>query len=177
MDRNRGGVDAVGGVFVRATDTFNRPADTNNYASNDVVAATVSDTATTPLRGLTLARIAGGEGYLTSFRVTTNNSSWVAGFRVDLYTVAAPTTALTGDNVASAPKFANDGQFVGSFQIPTMTTPTGSDLRMGIKDDLRIPFKCAAADTKLYYRLVLLAAETNEASGQTFNITAIADIN
>jgi len=170
-------VSPVGWEATVGRASFTRPADTNNYAANDVVASTVSDTGTTPLLGLTLARANGVGGYITSWRVTTNNTSWVAALRVDLYTVAAPTTALTGDNVASAPKFANDGEFIASFELPSFTTPTGSNLRRASRDDLRIPFKPAAGDTKVFFRYVLLAAETNEASGQAFNTVAMSDGN
>jgi len=170
-------IGEVSGIGLRDAVAFTRPADTNNYADNDVVSSTVSDTGTTPLLGLTLARVNGVGGYITSWRVTTDNTSWTAALRVDIYTVAVPTTALTGDNVASAPKFANDGEFIASFELPSFTTPTGSDLRRASRDDLRIQFKPAAADVEVYFRYVLLAAETNEASGQTFNTVAISDGN
>jgi hypothetical protein len=169
-------VGEVGGKMLEGSDTFDALA-AGDYAANDVIAADAENTGTTPLRGVTVARANGGTGYLVSARLTTNNASWTAGIRVDLYSVAAPTTALTGDNVAAAPKFANNAQFVGTFNFDTMSTPTGSDFRRGIRDDLRIPFKCAAADTKLYYRLVTLAADANEAAGQDMVLTLIADLN
>jgi len=169
-------VGEVAGKMLEGSDTFDALA-AGDYAANDCIAADANDTGTTPLRGVTVARANGGTGYLVSARLTTNNASWTAGVRVDLYSVAAPTTALTGDNVAAAPKFANNAQFVGTFNFDTMSTPTGSDFRRGIRDDLRIPFKCAAADTKLYYRLVTLAADANEAAGQDMVLTLIADLN
>lgn len=164
----------VGGKLIQNSDTFTS-ASAGDYAANDVVAADTNDTGTTPLRGITVGRVVGGGGYLVGARISTNNASWAAGLRMDLYTVQAPTTALVGDNVASAQKYANAAQFVGSVEFATMSTTTGSDFRRAVRDDLRIPFKCDAADTKLYYRLVTLAAETNESAGQAWRLTLQAE--
>lgn len=166
----------VSGRFAKASDSFAALA-AGNYAANDVVAADANTTATTPLRSLQLALEEGGSGYLIGFRITTNNTSWASGFRVDIYNVSQPTTALTGDNVAAAPKFANDAEFVDTFDVSTMSSPTGSDFRVGIRSDLRIPFKCADNDRNLYYQLIAISAETNEADGQLMNIVAYADVN
>ena len=176
-EKNRGGVQAVGGSIIEARDTFNRPADTVDYAANDVVAATTSNTGTTALRGVELARINAGTGYITYWQVETNNTLFVPRIRVFLYNVAAPTTALPGDNVAMAEKFANRAEFVASFDLPALATATGGDSNRAVRDDLRIPFKAASGDKNLYYRYVLLDASTNEASGQTFYTIARADAN
>lgn len=167
-------VGEVGGSLVVNRDNFDALA-AGDYAANDVIAADANTTATTPLRGITVARVAGGAGYLVAARATNEVAAWAAGVRLDLYTVAAPTTALTGDNVASAPKFANDPQYVGSIEFATMASPTGSDLRRGNRDDIRIPFQCATGDAKLYYRVVTLAAETGEVAGMQWNVMLAAE--
>lgn len=178
MDRNRGGVQATGGVFVSDTDTFDAVA-AGNYSGGDVISATVSDTATTPLRSVTLGRVGegGGEGYVVYWEVTTDNVSFVPRIRVYLYTVAQPTTAIQGDNVASAPKFANLGEFIATFDLPALATPTGADYNIAVRDDLRIPFQCAAGSKEVYYRYVLLDSDANEAAGQEMRTRAVADVN
>jgi hypothetical protein len=167
-------VGEFGGRLIINSDSFDALA-AGDYAANDVVSADAETTATTPLRGITVARVNGGAGYLVLGKLTNEIAAWVAGMRMDLYTVAQPTTALTGDNVASAPKFANDGQYISSIEFSILATPTGSDLRRQVRDDIRIPFKCAVADTKVYYRLVTLAAETNETGSMQWNVTLGAE--
>lgn len=167
-------IGEVGGKLIFGSDSFDALA-AGDYAANDVIAADANTTATTPLRGITVARVNGGAGYLVFAKLTNEVAAWAAGVRMDLYNVAAPTTALTGDNVASAPKFANDGEYVGSIEFSVLATPTGSDLRRQVRDDIRIPFKCAVADTKVYYRLVVLANEANETAGMQWNATLGAE--
>ena len=167
-------IGEVAGSLIINHDNFDALA-AGNYAANDCIAADANDTATTPLRGITVARVNGGAGYLVLAKLTNEVAAWTAGVAVDLYTEAQPTTALTGDNVAAAPKFANDFQYVGTIEFSLFATPTGSDMRRQVRDDIRIPFKCESDDTKVYYRLRTLAAETNETASMQWNLTLGAE--
>lgn len=177
-DRNRGGVKAAGGVFVEQRDSFTRPADTTAYGIGDVLSATTSNTGTTALRGLELARTNGGSGYITSWAVTVNHTTFLPRIRVHLYTVAAPTTALNGDNGAFVELDANVPEWVASFDLPNfvLSAGAGADMVRAVRDDLRIPFKCATTDSYLYYRYEVLDAAT-PASGKTVRTVVRADIN
>lgn len=169
-------VGAVGGQVIVVTDTWSRPNDATAYSANDRIGATTSDSGTTALRGLAIARVAGGSGYVTYWCLDTNLTTFLGTVRVHLYNVAQPASAIAGDNAAFAAKFANSLQHIGQFDLPTLALPAGagSDLVRAFRDDLRIPFKCAAGDTNIYYAYELLNAPT-PTNNQTFNETVKSD--
>lgn len=185
-ERNRGGVATVGGVSVVARDSFSRPADTNAYAANDVIAADTSDSDTTALRGLTLARLAGGGGYITSVTIAVNQTDFTptSGLKLHLFNTSAPTTALGGDNAAFAEVAANIDEWIASISlsVPALSGGAGADMVRITDDTLRVPYKCAwnsttkSGDTKLYYRLETLSGVT-PGSAKTFEIIVKADVN
>lgn len=160
----REGENHIGSVMegMEERDSFARPNDATPYAAGDALAAATSDTATTPLRGLTLARVAGGAGYITYWRITVNHTTFLPRIRVHLYTVAAPTTALNGDNAAFTELDANQPVRIGHFDLPNLalSAGAGSDVVRASRDDLRLAFKCDAADTKVYYRYEVLDSAT-----------------
>lgn len=171
-------IGEVGGKGIEARDEFTRPDDATAYIADDVISATTSDTATTALRGLTLARKVGGTGYLRFWEIAVDHTTFLPRIRVHLYTVAAPTTALPGDNTLMVRKYANMPQKVGSFDMPALALPGGAgahDMVYAVKDDLNIAFKCDAADTKLYYRYETLDAAT-PANLKKFYTIARADV-
>lgn len=171
-------IGEVAGKLIRATDTFNRPNDATAYAAGDVLSATTSATGTTALRGVTLGRANGGTGYLTYWRITVNHTTFLPRIRVHLYTTSAPTSALNGDNAAMVVLQANDATHVATFDMPALalSAGAGADAVTAVRDDLRIPFACDAADTKLYYRYEVLDAAT-PTNSKTVNTQAIADVN
>jgi hypothetical protein len=168
----------VSGRGSEARDEFTRPNDANAYLANDVVSEDTNDTATTALRGLTLARKVGGGGYITFWELAVDHTTFLPRVRVHLYTHAAPVSALPGDNTLMVRKYANMPQKIGSFDLPALTLPGGAgahDMVYALRDDLRIPFKCATADTKVYYRYEVLDAAT-PAANKKFYTTARADV-
>lgn len=163
----------MGGKGLEARDEFTRPNDATPYAADDVISADTSDTGTTPLRGLTLARKQGGTGYIRYWEISTDHTTFLPRIRVHLFTVAAPTTAVPGDNVLMVRKYANMPQRVYSFDMPALALPPGAgahDMVYAIKDDLNVAFKCDAADTKIYYRYELLDAATPAAQKKVYTI-------
>lgn len=158
------------GQTVQVADEFTRPADTTAYAAGDAVAAATTDTATTPLRSLALGRIFGGTGYITKVRLWTDQAANVARYRIHLYKVAAPTTAVVGDNVQMTLKYTNFLERVGHIDLPAMATSTvatNSTAAEASDASLRMAFACAAASRTLYYRIETLSVFT-PASGQKF---------
>lgn len=179
QELNRGGVQAVGGSTDRVSDAFTRPADVNAYAANDRVSATTSDTGTTPLRGLQVGRIPAGTGWITGIRLWTNNvTAMTPNIRVHFFTVAAPATALAGDNAQVAVVYANREQRFAVHDLDNLATPAGTGSDVSIIQDLtvRIPFECAAEDKKIYYALETLDAFT-PASGQAFFLEVAVEHN
>ena len=158
------------GHTAQVADEFTRPANATPYAAGDAVAAATTDTGTTPLRALVLARTAGGTGYIVRVRLWTDQAANVATFRVHFYKVAQPTTAVVGDNEQMTLKYTNFLQRVGHVDLPAMktsTVSTNSTAAEASDSTLRIPFDCEAESRNLYYRLETLTAFT-PASGQKF---------
>lgn len=185
-ERNRGGVRTVGGVSVETRDSFSRPDNATAYAAYDVIAADTNDTDTTALRGLELARLAGGGGYITSVTVAVNQANFTpaSGLKLHLFNTATPTTALAGDNSPFVEAVANIDEWVATItlSVPALSGGSGADMVRITDDTLRVPFKCAwnattkSGDTKLYYRLETLSGVT-PAALKTFEIIVRADLN
>ncbi len=170
-------IGEVGGNTIVVGDETTRPADVLIYAAGDAVSATVSDTATTVLRSLAVARITAGSGYLTKFRLWTDQAACVARFRVHFYTVAAPTGPVVGDNVQMTLLYLNKAQRIGTVDMPAMATgAAGSTAANGLDCATRLAFKCAAADLNLYYRLETLDIFT-PASAQKFYLEVASENN
>lgn len=150
--------------------------DATPYAAGDAIALTTGTTATSALRSLAVGRIAGGSGYLTKFRLMTDQAACVATIRVHFYTVAQPTGPLVGDNVQMTLLYVNAAQRIGHLDFPAFTTSTvatnsTSAYSQNYVD--RLPFQCAVADTNIYYRLETLSVFT-PASGQKFYLEVMS---
>jgi hypothetical protein len=167
----------TGGKSVVVGDETTRPADTTAYTAGDAVSATVSDTGTTVLRSLAVGRVAGGSGYLTKFRVMTDQAACVAAIRLHFYSVNAPASVVVGDNVAMTIKYANKAQRLGHVDLPAMATSTvagSSDAAIAQELDIRFQFKCANGDQNIYYRYETLTTFTPN-SGQKFYLEVAAE--
>lgn len=173
-------IGLVGGTTTLVADEFTRPADTTAYAAGDAVSATTSDTGTTVLRSLaSLARVAGGTGYITKIRLWTDQVANVARYRIHFYKVAAPTTAVVGDNAQMTLKYTNFAQRVGHVDLPAMATSTVSTNSTAAETSdatLRLAFACAAGDPNLYYRIETLTVFT-PANAQKFYLEVTAENN
>jgi hypothetical protein len=158
----RAAVVLISGRSKEDTFTFARPDNVTVYAIGDVVGDAVADTDTTPLPGITVASAVGGSGYITSVELAINQTTALFRPQLHFFNVAAPTTALGGDNVAFARLFANEAEYIGSQILPSfyLSPGAGADMVSARLDDLRIPFKCAAADTDIYVLLETLDAWT-----------------
>jgi len=120
--------------------------------------------------------VATGTGYIVRCRVSTDQATCTARIRVHFYTVAAPTTAIPGDNVAMTTTYANNAQNIGMIDMPAFTSNGGSSTAARSLDiTSRLPFVCAAAST-IFYRLETLDAFT-PASGQKFDLSLAVDQN
>jgi hypothetical protein len=171
-------VATTGGVMIEARDEWRRPVDTTAYDANDVLARSTATTATVNLPGLIVALRPGGGGYLMGWSLSCNHTGMTPRVRVHLYNVPKPASALNGDNAVFVELDANHYHWVASFDLPAMVLAagTGADMTRAVRDDLRIPFKCAEGDRKLYYRYELLDADT-PASFSFFRTRALVDAN
>jgi hypothetical protein len=161
-------VGEVGGRGVSVAVEFVRPADTNAYAVNDVVSDSTSATTVQALANF--ARVNGGTGYVTGARLTTDKKSVTARFRVHLFNASNPTVAA--DNVAMKRLYADESKYLGSFDLPAMSTPadtTNSTDSVAADLTIRVPFVAGGATRSIYYVLETLDAFT-PASGQKFTL-------
>jgi len=167
-------IGEVGGKSISVGDETIRPANTLQYTAGDAISADTSDSDTTPLRSLAVGRVTGGSGTLAKFRLMTDQAACVATIRIHLYTVAAPTGAIVGDNVPMTLLYANKAQRIGHIDLPALATSTvaGASTGAATQDlDTRMEIKCAAGNQNIYYRLETLTTFT-PASGQRFYLEA-----
>ena len=174
----------------RAVDEFTRPSDISAYTIGDVIAATVSLTSTTPLRGLALALAPGEPFRLAGWSLATNKTDFLATVRVHLYSVpdtaAAPNsgTALVGDNVPMVQTYNNLAVRLGQFDLPALALQhaAGDNLVFASRfEDLDIVLSPAsntggyAEAVKVYYRYEIVGGSSiTPASGQKFYTRASA---
>lgn len=162
----------IGGSTVLATAAFTRPADTTAYAAKDAVSNSTSAPIVLTFTGL--GRVVGGSGYITKARLLTDQAANVAQYRLHLFNVAP--TAIN-DNSAYTLLWANRTSRISMIDIgPLGTEGTGSDAANGLNSDIRLAYKCAAADTALYGLLETLIAFT-PASAQNLFVELTAEQN
>lgn len=185
-------INPVSGRGKEYTDTFARPSDGNIYANGDVIAATVSNTGTTPLRSLPVGFEAGQPFWINFARLATNLTTFLATMRVHLYKVADPGaaanggTSLVGDNVAMVQTYANlynttaTGIRIGHIDLPALVLQhaAGDDLVYATRDDVRLQVFPAAKQRDgltesglIYYRLEIITGVLTPSSGQLFSLT------
>jgi hypothetical protein len=90
------GSTPAGGGTALVSATLTRPADTNVYASGDLVANSTTAGSVTPMQ-FSVARVAGGSGMIRRVRLRKSGTSITnASFRLHLY--SASPTVTNGDN-------------------------------------------------------------------------------
>jgi len=169
---NPDGSISVGGKTAVSSVSFIRPNNVTAYDAKDAVANNA--TGAEVLLFVNAAAKNGGSGYITKVRLFTSQSTNVAIYRLQLYS-SAPTAV--NDNAAFTLLIGNQAKRVGFIDVgPANTEGTGSDSANAMNADVRMPFVCAAADTKLYGILETLTAFT-PAALQTFFIELTVEQN
>lgn len=176
-DRNRRGGRTTDSFAIEVQDTFTRPANTDAYAANDAISATTSDTGTTALRSLALASYPGKPCWLVYLRLETSKADFAGTVRVHFYKVAAPDTAVAGDNAAFTLAYANTEDYIGYVDLPAFAD--FGDMAMASRDDVRLLLAPldgdpgdTTADARVYYRLELISGTPTPDSAQSFTLTA-----
>jgi hypothetical protein len=162
----------TGRKFTTSTVSFARPADTTAYAAKDAVSNSTSSPSILTFSGA--GRVNAGTGTVVGVRITTDQSTNTAEFRLHLYAIAP--TAIN-DNAAFTLLWANRDKRIGAIDIgPLFTEGSGSDAASDIYVEFRLPFKCDTSDTNLYAMLETLSAFT-PASAQNFHISLSVEQN
>lgn len=154
------------------TASFNRPADTNNYAAGDVV--TTATSGATLIELTNCAQATGRGGVLQNMTLwKTGTSVTGATFEVDFYSSSSATIPAQ-DNVAANVLVANAPYYVGTVAFVAMTTGPGASNTGARAFAAQNSLAYACAATSLYWVVRCTAAYTDEASGETFTLTAVA---
>lgn len=147
---------------------FTRPADTIQYAVNDVIG-------TSPASLIEFANCAGengGSGWITRIKVQKNNSNITAAqMRLHLFHTAPDPVA---DNAQYPLLYANKDKRIGYIDLSLETEGTGGDSAWKAVFMTNIPFVCAAGSKSLYGVLEAKGAYT-PASGEKFYVEIAVD--
>lgn len=151
-----------------SSDSFNRPADTNDYADNDLVANSTTAGQVTPLEFSVTP--GNGRGFEIIGATLQKSGAGVTGATFELYLFAQEPTTAVGDNAAFTPASFTTSGFIGVVAFPAMTA--FSDDARAVKYSESLPVYLSA-DSTIYGLLVTAAAYTDEASEETFTATII----
>ena len=165
-----------GGRIIVAAQPLVRPANTTPYVAGQVVSNSTS--ATTPI-AFPVARAGGGSGYIVKARLVIQGTPATFNaltFWLWLYTLSTVTVAVDGAGMTSLWTNRASKVDVIPFYATAYEAGSGSDSVYSIRDDLRIPFVCAGADTNLYGVLETKTGFT-PTSAQNFFIELTSDQN
>lgn len=149
MDRNRGGVQAVGAASSIVTATLTRPSDTNAYAAGDIVANATSNASVITFSNC--ARILAGTGVVTA-AVMIDSAAPVTKLDAELYLFSS-SPATDDDNEALNISDSDALKLIGVIDFGGDPYVTGANCiyqQLGVN----IMFECAAASKDLYGILV-----------------------
>jgi hypothetical protein len=165
-------VDRFGQLLARtagafdANDSFNRPADTTQYAAGDRISATVSNTGTTPLRRLDF-RLAGNSAVLlTEFLLEINLDTFIFVPEIVFFTTGAPPTAIPGDNESWLDSFANRN-VRESRVILTQSVDMGDYARSFVRDPKHVTLD---EDGGIFYAIRIAAGTPTPSSEMTLQL-------
>lgn len=170
-------IGQIGGSTVKLLHEFTRPANTTPYAVNDVVSSNATNIGGYSL-GDNVARVQGGNGYFTGFRLVTDNSSTLGvNFRVHFGTYGGAFNETT-DNSPLGLVYNNSkaAAYLGFVDLPATTIQGGSGIAYTQDNTQRFPFEADKTASKIYYLIETLNAFT-PASGQKFSLHVFAEQN
>lgn len=167
---------ACGSPRIRtASASFTRPADTNNYADNDLVANSTSAGSVVPMEFA--IGVGNGRGIRIVGATIQKSGVAVTGATFELWLFGTTPTSTAGDNAAFATTAVDTAQHLGNFIFPAMAAYTNDARAMTYVGDQtggQNPiFHYMSGESVIYGLLQTAAAYTDEASGETFTITLI----
>ena len=148
-------IGEIGGKTIRSTGEFTRTTGITAYDANDAVLPAAGGL----VEIANVGRIAGGSGYITEIRVSTDKKSITPRFRIHLFNASNPTISADGANWQD--KYADVAKRIGYIDMPALSTPadtTNSDMSMAMDATIRLPFICVG--TSLWYAIETLDAFT-----------------
>lgn len=158
-------IGEVGGRSLRVTVEKTRPADTNVYAANDVIAESAS---AGTLWEFTVGRTATGSGEIFEFILQTDDPTDLTRFELDLYD---DTITAINDNAEATKLYTNAAKRIATVVFPTLIKPTTNSTIAEATAYQYVPFKCVG-NSKIYGVLRRLDADT-PVSGSKWSITLV----
>lgn len=156
-------VGQVGGKLVVASANFTRPANTDPYASGDIVANSVTAGSVTPM-SFSVARVSGGSGMVRRARLRkTDTSTTNAAFRLHLY--SGSPGASNGDGAAWLTSLSG---YMGSIDITADKVFTANAAGQGVPG-VGVEMSFVATALVIYGLLEARAAYT-PASAEVFTL-------
>lgn len=157
-------VETVAGVTAIKTDSFNRPADANQYADGDAI----SDSTTTPtLLEFEAARVNGGSGTIVK-AVLISSSAPGTLLQADLWLFDRPVTAME-DNAAADPSDTELTYLIGVYGF-TLEAFKASDNSADESDSGDVKPFVAQPNTKKIYGVLVARNTYTPVSGETFTV-------
>lgn len=164
---------SCGVTFVEVSDSFSRPADTNNYADNDLVANSETAGSVEPLAFA--IPVGNGRGFKIVGAKLQKSGVAVTGATFELHLFGSEPTSTAGDNAAFATTTVDTANFLGTIAFPAMTAYTDDALAIihsGAVTGGFNPIHGYLRSTDTIYGLIQCAAAyTDEASAETFTAT------
>ncbi len=163
-------IGQIGGTTEIKKGSFTRPANTTAYAANDIV----SDNFMQVIKPS--ARIIGGTGYITGFKLVTNKVI-TARFRVHFGKSINFFTTLT-DNVANNQTYADltDANYLGYVDFLALSSGGNTTTSYVMDNTQRFPYASTDANIELYFVLETLDSFTPD-SGQQFTLSIATEQN
>jgi hypothetical protein len=153
-------IGQIGGTTKIVKGSFSRPANTTAYAVNDIV----SDNFVQVIKPS--ARIVGGTGYITGFKLVTNKVI-TPRFRVHFGKSLDFFTTFT-DNVVNNPVYSDltNPNYLGYVDLPALSSGGNTTCAISMDNTQRIPFASTDSNIELYFMFETLDAFTPDASQQ-----------
>ena len=139
-----------------------------DYAANDILSNSATNGAGVAWVFDRISRQGGGSGWIMGARLTCSVDALVPRMRLWLFD-ANPSASELDDNAAFSLAVADRTKLIGYIDFNALTD--AGAVSVTVRDDLRIPFKCAAGDDAVYGILQTLDAFTNESAGMTVTIS------
>lgn len=161
-------IGAVSGVLKEVRTAQAIDGSLGAYAAGDVVGADDCCTTLAIPWEFDVARVAGGYGYITGAILVNETENQAIQYRLLLFN-ATPTGELRDNAANTNPIKADRSKFLGEIAFPSSiargaTVATYTEATPSTVGGLPLPFKCAAADTKIYGVLVTDTAYTQTAT-------------
>lgn len=161
----------AGGPVARVLGTLNGVspvlAAAGDYAAGDVLSDAATNGTGHAFVFAGMARQAGGSGIVAKALITSSVQGWVPAMRLWLFH-ALPAACELDDNSAFSLDADDRDKVVGYIDFEAGFD--AGEVSFVQNTDVRLAYKCAAADTSLYGILQVTEAATNESAGMTLTV-------